>query len=312
MTGKKVLITGAGGMLGHALIPCLESRGHQLIALPKEKFDVTNFEKVEERLSKERPDIVLHCAAYTKVDQAESEKDLAYLVNGYGTENLAIACSKLDTPLLYFSSDYVFDGEQSRPYTTWDETSPVSVYGESKLAGEKAVQRHLNKFYIVRTSWLYGPNGKNFVDTIYKLALEGKPLRVVADQIGSPTCTLSLSQTVADLIETERWGVYHATDEGVTSWYEFAKEIVANLGVEVLAISTTDMPRPATRPKYSVMDKTTLKRTIKRELPAWQDSLRLYLELSKTGSTRMTTGFESQIWYSRGLNSSQGLTARLF
>lgn len=285
MTGKKVLVTGAGGMLGQALVPCLESRDYQLIALPRERFDVTNYDQVLERLSKERPDIVLHCAAYTKVDQAESEPDLAYLINGYGTENLAIACSKLDTPLLYFSSDYVFDGEQSRPYTTWDATRPLSVYGKSKLAGEKALVRHLAKFYIVRTSWLYGPNGKNFVDNIYNLALEGKPLRVVADQLGSPTCTLSLSETVADLIESERWGVYHATDEGVTSWYEFAKEIVAGLGVEVTPIATADLPRPATRPKYSVMDKTTLISTIGRELPAWQESLRSYLQMRKAEAT---------------------------
>lgn len=281
MTGKKVLVTGAGGMLGQALVPCLESRNYKLIALPRERFDVTNYEQVLERLSQDRPDIVLHCAAYTNVDQAESEPDLAYLINGYGTENLAVACSKLDAPLLYVSSDYVFDGEQSRPYTTWDATRPLSVYGKSKLAGEKAVQRHLAKFYIVRTSWLYGPNGKNFVDTIYGLALAGKPLRVVADQYGSPTCTLSLSETVADLMESDRFGVYHATDEGVTTWYEFAKEIVAGLGAEVTPIATTDMPRPATRPKYSVMDKMTLVSAIGRELPTWQESLRLYLQMRK-------------------------------
>lgn len=282
MTKKKVLVTGAGGMLGQALVPCLESRGHELISLPREKLDVTNYEQVLERLSTDKPDIVLHCAAYTNVDQAESEPDLAYLINGYGTENLAVACNKLDTPLLYTSTDYVFDGEQERPYTTWDATRPLSVYGKSKLAGEKAVQRHLTRFYIVRTSWLYGPKGKNFVDSIYALALEGKPLRVVADQVGSPTFTLSLSETVADLIETERWGVYHATDNGVTSWFEFARAIVAPIGVEVTPIATADFPRPATRPKYSVMDKTTLISAIGRELPAWQDSLESYLQLRKT------------------------------
>ena len=279
---KKLLVTGAGGMLGQALVACLESRGHQVIAQPKEKLDVTNFEQVVRKLHDHLPELVLHCAAYTQVDQAESEPDLAYFINGYGTENLAVACSQLNIPLLYISSDYVFDGQNSSPYTTWDPTNPVSIYGKSKLAGETAVQRHLSRFYIVRTSWLYGPNGRNFVDTIYNAAVEGKPLRVVADQFGSPTCTLSLSEMIADLIETDRWGVYHASDDGVTNWCDFAREIVKELGVEVAPIETKDMPRPATRPKYSVMDKTTLVNTIGRELPPWKESLASYLQLKNS------------------------------
>ncbi len=279
MTEKKVFVTGAGGMLGQALVACLESRGHNVVAKPKEKLDVTNYEQVNESLRDSHPELVLHCAAYTKVDQAESEPDLAYFINGYGTENLSVACNHLNIPLLYVSSDYVFDGQAQSPYTTWDATRPLSVYGKTKLAGEKAVQRHLRRFYIVRTSWLYGPNGRNFVDTIRTIAEQGKPLRVVADQFGSPTCTLSLSEAIADLIETERWGVYHASDDGITTWYEFAREIVRDLGIEVTPINTEEMPRPATRPKYSVMDKTTLINTIGRELPAWQESLRTYLQL---------------------------------
>ena len=279
MAKRNLLVTGAGGMLGQALVPCLEARGHEVAALPRERLDVTNYEQVLRSLVEKRPELVLHCAAYTKVDQAESEPALAYHINGYGTENLSVACSNLDIPLLYVSSDYVFDGEQGRPYTTWDETRPLSIYGKTKLAGEKAVQRHLKRFYIVRTSWLYGPNGRNFVDTIRTMGEEGKPLRVVSDQFGSPTCTLSLSEVLADLIETDRWGIYHASDEGTTNWYEFAREIVSDLKVQVSPIATTDMPRPATRPKYSVMDKTTLVNTISRELPTWQESLRTYLEL---------------------------------
>lgn len=276
----KIAITGAGGMLGQALSPCLEARGHETIDLPRESLDVTNFISVQEVLSSIKDlDLVIHCAAYTNVDQAESEPGLAYLINAYGTENLAIACNKLDVPLLYVSSDYVFDGEQHQPYTTWDVTRPLSIYGKSKLAGETAIQRHLTRFYIVRTSWLYGPHGKNFVETVIRLAEENKPLRIVSDQIGSPTCTLSLSEVIADLIETERWGVYHASDDGITSWYKFAKAIVAERNIQVTPIETKDMPRPATRPKYSVMDKTSLISTIGRELPSWRDSLNTYLQL---------------------------------
>jgi dTDP-4-dehydrorhamnose reductase len=275
----KILITGASGMLGRVLGPCLESRGHTVRGMPREELDVTNYLQVKETLKLAKPNLVIHCAAYTRVDQAESEPDLAYLINGYGTENIAIACSDNDLPMMYISSDYVFDGEQGRPYHTWDQTRPLSVYGRSKLAGERSVIHHLRQFYIVRTSWLYGPHGKNFVDTILNMAEERKQLKVVSDQFGSPTCTLTLSETIADLVPTERWGIYHATDGGITNWYEFAKEIVKNKNVEVIPIATSEMPRPATRPKYSVLDKTTLIHTIGREVVPWQEALESYLNL---------------------------------
>lgn len=290
METMKLLVTGAGGMLGQALSACLQSRGHNVISVPKEKLDVTNYNQCLETIEDLAPDLIIHCGAYTKVDQAESEPNLAYHINGYGTENLAVACNIFETPMLYFSSDYVFDGEQNQPYTPWDATRPLSIYGKSKLAGEKAVQRHLQRFYIVRTSWLYGPNGKNFVDTISSMANDRKTLRVVSDQIGSPTCTLSLSETVADLITTGRWGVYHGTDDGVTSWYEFAKEILRDRDNEVIPIATSEMPRPATRPKYSVLDKTTLINTIGRELPPWQESLKTYLQLHSGQKAAATSG----------------------
>jgi dTDP-4-dehydrorhamnose reductase len=286
----KLLITGAGGMLGKALAPCLAQRGHKTEALAREDLDVTNFAQVQETIKSVAPDLVLHCAAYTKVDQAEAEAGLAYLINGFGSENLAVAACDQNVPVLYVSSDYVFDGENNKPYTTWDQTGPISVYGKSKLAGEVAIQRHLKQFYILRTSWLYGPHGKNFVDTIHGMAEQGKPLRVVSDQFGTPTCTLSLSEIIADLIETERWGIYHATDAGVTNWFDFAREIVKDvknpqgMPTEVAPIGTQDMPRPATRPKYSVLDKTTLIQTIGRELPSWQESLDRYLKLKAVKS----------------------------
>lgn len=275
----KILLTGAGGMLGKVLSPCLDERGHRVKGLPREELDVTNYPQVLELLAYAKPDLIIHAAAYTRVDQAESEPDLAYLINGYGTENIAVACSKMDIPMLYVSTDYVFDGLQDRPYNPWDATRPLSVYGKSKLAGEKAVQRHLTRFYIVRTSWLYGPHGRNFVNTILEMGKDQKPIRVVSDQWGTPTCTLSLSETIADLIATERWGVYHATDGGVTNWYEFARAILKDRDSAVEPIATKDFPRPATRPKYSVLDKTTLIHTIGREMIPWEESLSGYLEL---------------------------------
>jgi dTDP-4-dehydrorhamnose reductase len=275
----KILVTGAGGMLGKALVPCLDERGHKVRGLTHEEMDITNFEQVSEIVKQAKPDIVVHPAAYTKVDQAESEPDLAYLINGYGTENLSVACNAIDVPMLYVSTDYVFDGQASRPYQPWDKTRPLSVYGKSKLAGEEAVRNHLNRFFIVRTSWLYGPHGKNFVETMLNMARERDVLRVVADQFGSPTSTLTLSEVIADLIDTQRWGVYHATDGGITTWYEFAKEILKSTKVQVVPIETKEFPRPATRPKYSGLDKTSLMSTIGREVVPWQEALEQYLSL---------------------------------
>ncbi len=266
-------------MLGKALVPCLDNRAHAVAARPRDVLDVTNYKQVIENLEHSTPDLVIHAAAYTQVDQAETDVDAAFLVNGYGTENVAVACNHLKIPMVYVSTDYVFDGESGIPYTPWDKTRPLSIYGKSKLAGELACARHLNKFYIVRTSWLYGPHGKNFVETILKIAKEKKQLRVVADQWGSPTSTISLAEIIASLIETERWGVYHATDGGVTNWCDFARKITEGMNVEVEAIKTEDMPRPAPRPKYSVLDKTTLIRTIGHELTPWEEALANYLQL---------------------------------
>ncbi len=162
----KIIVTGAGGMLGQALVPCLDSRKHEVIEFSKEHLDCTNYTLVKYTLENEKPDLVIHCAAYTKVDQAETEINLAYFINGYATENIAVSCASINIPMVYISTDYVFDGEKGLPYSIYDDTNPLSVYGKSKLAGEIAIDRHLNNYYIVRTSWLYGPNGKNFVDTI--------------------------------------------------------------------------------------------------------------------------------------------------
>lgn len=269
-------------MLGRVLVPCLESRGHLVEATDKEELDITSYREVIDGFGQIDPELVIHGAAYTAVDQAESDIDTAYLINGYGTENLAVACEKFDVPLLYISTDYVFEGNGNRPIQPWDTTNPQSVYGRSKLAGERAVQNHLRKFYIARTSWLYGPHGKNFVETMLQLGQEKKQLKVVADQHGSPTSTHTLSDVIADLIETERWGIYHATDGGATTWCDFAREILKGKDVEVLPCETKDFPRPAPRPAYSVLDKSSLERTIGRNVVAWQDALSNYMRQRQT------------------------------
>jgi dTDP-4-dehydrorhamnose reductase len=277
----KLLVTGGGGMLESTLTPLLRQRGHIVTALSKEELDITDFARVNATIAELAPDLVLHCAAYTQVDKAESEQDEAYLVNYTGTENVAHACGKNNIGMLYVSTDYVFDGTGTTPYKTNDQTCPISIYGKSKLAGEIAVVKNCPNFYIVRTSWLYGPFGRNFVDTIYKLASEKGTIQVVADQVGSPTSTATLSHMIAELIESGRTGVYHATDDGVTSWYEFAREIVKELtfngsAICVIPIDTCDMPRPAPRPAYSVLDKSDLISVLGRPLETWQEALAKY------------------------------------
>ncbi len=279
----KLLVTGAGGMLGQTLSPYLARRGHDVAAFGKEELDVTDGDLVQRVVAEQRPDLIVHCAAYTQVDQAETEQETAFAINERGTENVAIAASKLNIPMLFVSTDYVFDGSNNKPYKTDDPTGPISVYGKSKLAGELAVQRHCQNYYIVRTSWLYGPYGRNFVDTIYKLAQERDQIKVVADQVGSPTSTATLSEMIADLIASGRYGIYHATDEGVTSWFDFAREIVKDLEakgkkVEVVPIETKDMPRPAPRPAYSALDKSDLVKALGRPLTPWQEALHQYMQ----------------------------------
>jgi dTDP-4-dehydrorhamnose reductase len=297
----KILVTGAGGMLAKTLIPCLQRRGHDVLGLTKDDLDITDlaavqaaFDKACEPKPTEPIELVIHCAAYTKVDQAEEEQEAAYLVNGRGTENIALAAASHKLPMLYVSTDYVFDGKAEKPYQPNDQPAPLSIYGKSKLAGEVAVQKHLKDFYIVRTSWLYGLYGKNFVDTIEKLASEQDQLKVVADQLGSPTSTITLSEIIADLIETGQFGIYHATDEGIVSWFEFAEEIVKGLPsnrartVSVSAIATRDMPRPAPRPAYSGLCKNSLKQALGRELTPWQVALHQYQTLKASQLQSLT------------------------
>lgn len=278
----KILVTGSKGMLAHDLIPVLKE-SHEIVAFDLEDLDITVRAQVKQTVRDLSPDVIINCAAYTLVDKAEEERDKAFLVNGTGVQNLALACHDANIPLCHVSTDYVFDGEKRTPYTPFDNTNPISVYGESKLAGEKYVQWIMNRFYIIRTSWLYGKGGKNFVSTILRIAKERPEIRVVHDQTGSPTSTVSLSRAIKRLVETDAYGIYHFTDEtgaGI-SWYDFAKEIVRLSGhdAKVVPIPAVEYPLPARRPRYSVFDASLFPMVTGHEPVSWKDALRDYLDI---------------------------------
>lgn len=268
----KVLVTGANGMLGQDLCPILEDVGCFVIETDVDTMDITDFDAVEKFITAARPDIVIHCAAYTNVDKAEEDLETASKINITGVENIAKICAKLEIPIVYVSTDYVFDGTNSVPYKPEDKTNPINNYGLTKLKGEEAVKKYCTKYYIARTSWLYGIHGKNFVETM--LSLKDKPeLKVVDDQIGCPTWTVELANGILKLLQ-KPFGTYHVCGSGQTSWYGFAKEIFkqSNLSVNLLPCSTEEFPRPAKRPHYSVMDNDNICRN-------WEAALHDYLQL---------------------------------
>jgi len=279
----KVFVAGSDGMLASDLIPVLE-RSHCVIKGDLPDFDVTYADSVSIRLHEVRPDAVINCAAYTAVDKAEEESDLAYAVNCKGVENLANACRQSGSRLIHISTDYVFDGKANRPYHEDDAPNPQNVYGKSKLAGEERIKEIMEDYLIVRTSWLYGRHGGNFVNTISSLAKERKALSVVFDQAGSPTYTKDLSVAIKKLLEKSASGIYHFSNEGVCSWYDFACEIVRqmeinNIPFQVRKISPVlsgEFPKPAARPAYSVLDKTRYKKATSEEIPHWRDGLERY------------------------------------
>lgn len=270
----KILITGANGMLGQDLCPMLEDCGYEVIETDIDNLDITNELEVRRVISDVQPDFVIHCAAYTNVDKAEDEPDVANKINTKGAEYLAKACQSIDATLVYVSTDYVFDGTKNTPYQPDDKTNPINVYGESKLNGELTVINNCKKHYITRTSWLYGHHGKNFVETMISLAQQPE-LKVVDDQIGCPTWTVDLSDAIITLIEEEApYGIYHACGGGQTTWYGFAKEIFKQTGINanILPCTTDEFQRKAKRPKYSVMDNKELLRD-------WKLALQEYIEL---------------------------------
>lgn len=276
----KVLVTGAKGQLGHDVVKELESRGLEVVGVGSAAMDIRDRGRVEAVITEAAPDAVIHCAAYTAVDAAEDDQEACRLVNAQGTRNIALACKKLDIKMLYISTDYVFSGTGERPWEPEDDCSPQSVYGRTKREGELAVEELLDKYFIVRIAWIFGANGGNFVKTMLKLGETHDTLRVVDDQYGSPTYTCDLAKLLVDMVQTEKYGVYHATNEGICSWYEFARAIFkeAVLPVKVLPVTTAEYGAKAPRPHNSRLSKEKLTENGFDRLPPWQDALHRYLQ----------------------------------
>ncbi len=275
----KVFVTGVKGQLGHDVVNELEKRGHTAIGVDIEEMDITDKDAVKRVITQASPEAVIHCAAYTAVDAAEEQAELCHRVNGLGTENIAEVCKELNCKLMYISTDYVFNGQGTRPWEPDDERAPLNVYGQTKYEGELAVEA-LEKYFIVRIAWVFGVNGKNFIKTMLNLGKTRDHLTVVDDQVGSPTYTYDLARLLVDMIETEKYGRYHATNEGICSWYEFACEIFKKAGIEITVspVSSNEYPAKAKRPQNSRMDKSKLKEMGFKPLPTWQDALERYLK----------------------------------
>jgi dTDP-4-dehydrorhamnose reductase len=282
--GMKVLVTGSAGMLAKDLITCLSQREYEILAPPEDEFDITDLAAIRSVVDQCKPELVINCAAYTKVDEAEKEELQALTINGYGVQNICLVCQENDIPLVHFSTDYIFDGAKESPYTIYDEPNPASAYGRSKLLGERYVLWLLNKFYLIRTSWLFGYYGRNFIETVLELGQREKQISMVNDQKGCPTWAYHLAQAVADLIETQRYGIYHITNSEPTTWFDFAREILRLSGkdIEVIPVTTDQFPRPARRPLNSVLDPFPLHQVLGREMPSWREALEEYLERRNT------------------------------
>lgn len=276
----KVLVTGANGQLGYDVVKELQKQNIECCGATRQDFDIIDFEATEKFITNYMPDAVIHCAAYTAVDKAEDEQGLCYLVNASATENIAEICRKINAKMLYISTDYVFDGTKDGFYEVDDEPNPINVYGKTKLLGEQAVQRILDKYFIVRISWVFGEHGNNFVKTMLRLGKEYKEINVVADQYGSPTYTADLAPLLVEMIQTDKYGVYHATNKGVCSWAEFAEEIfkIAVMDVKVNNITTAEYPTRAKRPKNSRLSKNSLVINGFYVLKNWQNALKNYLQ----------------------------------
>ncbi|MDE7328453.1 MAG: dTDP-4-dehydrorhamnose reductase [Clostridia bacterium] len=285
----KVLVTGVTGQLGFDVVKELERRGHESIGVCVENMDITDEQQVCLVLQKVKPDAVVHCAAWTAVDAAEDNVEKVRLVNAVGTENIAKECSKLGCKMMYISTDYVFDGKGMQPWKPdCKDYKPLNVYGKTKLEGEFAVVNNLEKYFIVRIAWVFGKNGNNFIKTMLKLGQIHDKVRVVSDQIGTPTYTYDLARLLVDMIETDKYGFYHATNEGgYVSWYDFAKEIFRQAGysTKVVPVTTAEYGlSKAARPYNSRLDKNKLVENGFELLPAWQDALTRYLKEINNGT----------------------------
>ena len=278
----RVLVTGASGQLGTDLTILLKTQaGNELFSLSEKNLDITDQSLVKKAMKDIMPDIILHCAAFTNVDGCEIDPDLAFNVNAYGTRNIAVEAERYNSKMVYISTDYVFDGKATRPYEDFSPVSPISIYGASKLAGEYMVKQFCKRFFIIRTSWLFGWHGKNFVKIILQLAGERNEINVVNDQTGCPTFSFDLAKLIISMMFSEAYGIYHATNTGQCTWFEFAQQILKTYNIEnviIKPITTEEINRPAPRPCYSVLGNRALRLNNFPVLPQWQDSLQRFKE----------------------------------
>ena len=280
----KVLVTGVKGQLGYDVVNELTKRGHESVGVDIDEMDITDGEACRRVITEAAPDAVIHCAAYTAVDAAEDNEDLCRRVNADGTRNIALVCRDLDIKMMYISTDYVFNGGGERPWEPDDHREPLNVYGLTKYEGEISVEQNVSKYFIVRIAWVFGVNGKNFIKTMLRLGKEKGAVSVVDDQVGSPTYTYDLARLLVDMIQTDKYGRYHATNEGLCSWYEFACEIFRQAGMDEVKVTPVDsdgFPAKAKRPSNSRMSKEKLTENGFERLPSWQNALERYLKALK-------------------------------
>jgi dTDP-4-dehydrorhamnose reductase len=268
-------------MLGHDLVKTLNNDEYDLILTDKNKVDITNFNDIEELVKEHRINIIINAAAYTDVDGSQTNKKIAYNINAMGPKNLAIISKEYDIKLIHISTDYVFNGDKNKPYTEEDETNPINYYGETKLQGEKFIKENVSKYFIIRTQWLYGVNGGNFVKTMLKLAESNNEINVVNDQFGCPTFTKYLAIAIKELITSEKYGLYNVTNSGECSWFDFAKLIfeTASVHIDLNPVLTSQYPTIAKRPKYSVLSNKKWMDEGFTPLRSFKDSLNEYMEL---------------------------------
>ena len=295
----RVVVVGANGQLAHDLIPTLEGADYEVVGLVRSQVDVTDFGSLREILSRAEPQMVVNTSAYHRVDNAEQDPDLAFAVNAVGPRNLALVCRQLSASLVHMSTDYVFSGSKGRPYVESDRADPVNIYGVSKVAGEMTIRYLWARHYVVRSSGLYGVAGSsgkggNFVETMLRLAREGRPIRVVHDQGLTPTSTRALAAQIVKLIGSDAYGTYHATCQGECTWYEFATEIfrLNHMCPELAPQTTIESGALAMRPPYSVLENANLKRVDIDLMPPWQEALSTYLRERKYKRSPQLTGME--------------------